>query len=716
MQPEKPTNNKPFVFSKFPLYANELPLFREQKNKKWIRYGQQNDYPDYLGYLFNNSGVHNAIVSGKAMYIAGKGFQVKKNVTGTQKLQAEAILKSINEYQTINELLNQSVLDRVIYGSYAFKVKWAKGKIASIKLQPINTIRTNESRTEFYISNEWTRDMSIKDRWYKFNNEPIDVHTLLAFDSTNPTGEQILYISDYRPQMKVYALPEYIGCVTSIETDIECPNYHLNEIKSGFSAGTMITLFNGQPQEEEKLEVDRELKRKFSNSDNAGEIVLNFQNAGTTPPMVTPLNGNDLDKRYEQLQKDTVDKIFIGHRISSPMLFGLKTAGELGGRSELQIAWEHFTNTYVKPKQQIVEDDFNYMLKFISPELEGTIEIINLEPIGIEISMDMINEVLTFEEKRKLVLEKLSIEEAKPQVEMQMAETYNDYPEAAKKNAQRALDIKQENDLGCGTPVGWTRANQLAQGENISRDTIARMSSFERHRENSKGNPKDDCGALMWLAWGGDEGVAWATKKLQQIDKTKLSAHYFKDEDINSILINKFKAIGVNESDYEIVSEHENIPYEFAEQTVNEKVIEILKENEKISVKAIAELLDISESKLIKIIEDLQLNNKVNVKYIEGAAGIEIITENINEPKAVGLTTMWRYSGPQDSKNREFCADMLELKKLYTRAEIEKLNNDMETYNTNVWKYKGGWYHNPSTGVNEPQCRHTWKQIIVKRK
>ena len=351
MQPEKPTNNKPFVFSKFPLYANELPLFREQKNKKWIRYGQQNDYPDYLGYLFNNSGVHNAIVSGKAMYIAGKGFQVKKNVTGTQKLQAEAILKSINEYQTINELLNQSVLDRVIYGSYAFKVKWAKGKIASIKLQPINTIRTNESRTEFYISNEWTREMSIKDRWKKNNGDPLDQITLLAFDTTNPTGEQILYISDYRPQMQVYALPEYIGCVTSIETDIECPNYHLNEIKSGFSAGTMITLFNGQPQEEEKLEVDRELKRKFSNSDNAGEIVLNFQNAGTTPPMVTPLNGNDLDKRYEQLQKDTVDKIFIGHRISSPMLFGLKTAGELGGRSELQIAWEHFTNTYVKPKK-----------------------------------------------------------------------------------------------------------------------------------------------------------------------------------------------------------------------------------------------------------------------------------------------------------------------------------------------------------------------------
>jgi hypothetical protein len=45
------------------------------------------------------------------------------------------------------------------------------------------------------------------------------------------------------------------------------------------------------------------------------------------------------------------------------------------------------------------------------------------------------------------------------------------------------------------------------------------MSSFERHRENSKGDPKTDCGALMWLAWGGDEGVAWAQKKLAEIDK-----------------------------------------------------------------------------------------------------------------------------------------------------------------------------------------------------
>ena len=97
-------------------------------------------------------------------------------------------------------------------------------------------------------------------------------------------------------------------------------------------------------------------------------------------------------------------------------------------------------------------------------------------------------------------------------------ETYSDYPKAASENAKRALELRDKYNLDCGTLVGWTRANQLAKGENISRETIARMSGFERHRENSKGNPKEDCGALMWLAWGGDEGVEWASRKLQQID------------------------------------------------------------------------------------------------------------------------------------------------------------------------------------------------------
>lgn len=97
-------------------------------------------------------------------------------------------------------------------------------------------------------------------------------------------------------------------------------------------------------------------------------------------------------------------------------------------------------------------------------------------------------------------------------------ESYTDYPKAASKNAQTALNYAEKNGWGtCGTSVGKQRANQLAKGEAISEETISRMAAFERHRQNSDKELGDGCGRLMWLAWGGDEGIEWAQRKLKQI-------------------------------------------------------------------------------------------------------------------------------------------------------------------------------------------------------
>lgn len=99
-------------------------------------------------------------------------------------------------------------------------------------------------------------------------------------------------------------------------------------------------------------------------------------------------------------------------------------------------------------------------------------------------------------------------------------DSYNDYPKQAIENAKIALRYAEKNGWGsCGTAVGKQRANQLAKGESISEDTISRMASFERHRQNSQKELGDGCGRLMWLAWGGDEGIEWAQRKLKQIRK-----------------------------------------------------------------------------------------------------------------------------------------------------------------------------------------------------
>ena len=111
-------------------------------------------------------------------------------------------------------------------------------------------------------------------------------------------------------------------------------------------------------------------------------------------------------------------------------------------------------------------------------------------------------------------------------------DSYSDYPEIAKKNAQKAIDWKEKygrDEVDAGTAVGWARAHQLAKGENISGETVKRMSSFNRHRKNStiateyKDTPWKDKGYVSWLIWGGTEGVDWAMKKSKEIDTMKES-------------------------------------------------------------------------------------------------------------------------------------------------------------------------------------------------
>ena len=141
------------------------------------------------------------------------------------------------------------------------------------------------------------------------------------------------------------------------------------------------------------------------------------------------------------------------------------------------------------------------------------------------------------------------------------AETYNDYPEAATNNAKRALKYKEDNGSDCGTPVGWTRARQLANRERISRDTIARMASFKRHQQNKDVPYDEGCGGIMWDAWGGDAGIEWAIRKLEQIDNRKNMIYVYKNQnlevkDVDSkqgIVSGYFSAFGMVDSDGDIM-------------------------------------------------------------------------------------------------------------------------------------------------------------------
>jgi hypothetical protein len=120
--------------------------------------------------------------------------------------------------------------------------------------------------------------------------------------------------------------------------------------------------------------------------------------------------------------------------------------------------------------------------------------------------------------------------------EYTFADSYTDYPESATNNARKALEWRDKypSEIQGGTQIGWTRANQLANRRPISEETIARMASFARHRQNAevsadkKDKPWTDAGYVAWLIWGGESGVSWATNKLESIRRQNMAK-----EDLN---------------------------------------------------------------------------------------------------------------------------------------------------------------------------------------
>ena len=116
-------------------------------------------------------------------------------------------------------------------------------------------------------------------------------------------------------------------------------------------------------------------------------------------------------------------------------------------------------------------------------------------------------------------------------------DTFNDYPESASNNAKKAIKYKEENDVDCGTRVGWTRARQLANKEKISWETIGRMASFKRHQQNKDVPYSEGCGGIMWDAWGGASGINWAIAKMKTKDKYK---EQFKIEDEEKRIISGY--------------------------------------------------------------------------------------------------------------------------------------------------------------------------------
>jgi len=373
------------IFQRLNFHDNKLPVFKENKAKGFVTFGADNLYPDFLIELFNKSPKHNAIVSAKASYVAGIGTEVFGSNT-EEIAKAEAKLKNINAYETYEELKAKVAYDAELFNGFAVEVIWNKAKTAPSEFYhiPFKDIRKG-LEGDFVYCADWTDSKAEKIHYQPYN--PI-----------TRESKQIYYCQFYRPGQGEYPLPDYVGALKYIEVDTEISNYYLNSIKNGFTAQTHIQLFKGIPTPEEARATARRFKENYQGTDNAGGLIIQYNDPTEKESVINNLQPSDFDKQFDLLNKTVQQEIFVAHKVNSPMLFGVRVEGQLGGRSELIEAYEMFHHAYIEPRQQKIDDTFAYLLE---PIASVRLETINKPPIGLDYQALFTAGVITNEEARK---------------------------------------------------------------------------------------------------------------------------------------------------------------------------------------------------------------------------------------------------------------------------------------------------------------------------
>jgi len=660
-----------------------LPIYKEVKGKDYIFYGEKNDYPNYLLRIYNNSAKHNAIVTGKVDYICGNGWGVKTE-DEMEKAKVYGMIQKVNtKEESLNELTNKLVTDLTIFGGYYLQVIWTKatGEIAELYHVDYYKVRTNADNTEFYVSDNWIKNDNV-------NPRP-DFETYPAFDPNNTTGSQILYFKEYRAGVNTYSLPDYRGAISYIELDISIGEYHLNTINNGMFSSKLINLNGGKVSQEEEDRIEKQFQNKFSGSKNAGKFMLAFNDSKENEPSIIDLSGTELDKHFDLLNLTVQQEIFSGHKITSPMLFGIKTEGQLGGRSELREAYQLFQNTYINAKQRSLEETINYLYKF--NDVTAKLELKPTEPISFEFSEAIISANMTQDEIR----EKLSLPAIEKVESDSSKEIINALNSLNPTILQKVMENMSKDEIR--SLIGFKMQSYVSLPAQPLEPVEGVELAFSDHMHLTCSHTKSDDEILALF-----EGKGFSRDRFKVIQNDRMVFSSTMDEFVKQEL--------------------------FAEYMLNEVQRKILKEiqnDPKVTIPQIAKATGIDEASVIGRIntliddnvltEDISRVGEVSRKITRtGEAAIKRLTP------VTSFKVLYSYEERPNvpaaaSGSRPLCETLYKggNSLLFTREEIQNISNQL---GYSVFQLCGGWYRNPNTGKTTPFCRHEWRRNVVVEK
>ncbi len=315
-----------------------MPKAIEDRRKEWVAYGEDNNYYAFLIDSYLQSATNNAAIKSISDNIYGEGICIE----GKEKDSKE--VKELRAFIG-TRCLRKIILERKMLGQAAMQVIYNKAgndrKVVKVKHFPIHTLRPEKMDSEGVINNYYYHP-----RWSEKKRS--DVLKKIPAFGTSREKIEIYIVKPYLSSYEYFSPVDYSGALPYVELENEIADYLLNETKNSFSGTKVINFNNGIPDNEARDMITRDVKQKLTGS-RGQKVIVAFNENAESKTTVEDISLNDAPAHYEYLANEAMHKILVGHRITSPMLLGIKESGNglASNADEIKNASQLFQSTVI---------------------------------------------------------------------------------------------------------------------------------------------------------------------------------------------------------------------------------------------------------------------------------------------------------------------------------------------------------------------------------
>ena len=326
------------------------PEIVEVKNKDWVQYGEDNNYFQYLIDRYQGSTTNNAIINGMSKMIYGKGLDATDS---NRKPDQYAQMKSLIS----KDCLKSAVMDRKMLGMAALQVTYDKGLVKKVTHFPMQTLRAEKCNEDgeveaWYYHPDWSK--------MKPSDQP---KRIPAFGFGGKKGNELFIVSSYVTGSYYYSPVDYQGALPYAVLEEEIADYLINDTINGFSGTKVVNFNNGVPDKEKQQQVKSDVLNKLTGS-RGEKVIVAFNNNAESKTTIDDIPLNDAPSHYQYLSDEAFRKLIVGHRVTSPMLLGVRDGNSgLGNNAdEIKTSTLLFDNLTIKTYQEEFTDSIEEIL------------------------------------------------------------------------------------------------------------------------------------------------------------------------------------------------------------------------------------------------------------------------------------------------------------------------------------------------------------------